>query len=68
MRGSASGDVRSSYGSLPTRQSGGSSASSAVDRLSAGFSKLQSPSAGGLAGPLSKGGLSVPYQSSLAQR
>lgn len=76
MRGS-SGDVRSSYGALlrqQQQQQGPSAAGSlphssslsGIDRLSAGFSKLQSPSAAA-AGALTKNGVSVPYSLS-AQR
>ena len=65
MRGS---DVRSSFA---LRQgSAGSLQPSAVDRLSAGFSKLQSPSVS-VSGPMTKNGVGVPYgvaASALAQR
>lgn len=66
MRGS---DVRSSGYSF-RQGSAGSLQPSPVDRLSAGFSKLQSPSAS-VAGPMSKNGVGVPYgvaSSALAQR
>ena len=75
MRGS-SGDLRSSYGALlrqQQQQQGASSvgslpqssSSSSIDRLSAGFSKLQGP---GAAGALSKGGASGGPYSLSAQR
>ena len=70
MRGSSS-DVRASYGSLPKGSLGIGSSAAAVDRLSAGFSRLQGPSSVPSAGPLTKNGVSVPYsvsQSALAQR
>ena len=76
MRGS-SGDVRSSYGALLRQQQGASSvgslpqssSSSSIDRLSAGFSKLQGPGGGGAtAGALSKGGASGGPYSLSAQR